>query len=133
MSIPQMYGKKISMFDFTKEHTFVDIANRTSDPKTTVSDLAAVIFEGDLDEDLPDEVTICVTVFADLGFVVGSSRTFPTWAFMNETGSLNLSLSLGFWPYLQKGWWEGNEKMWLDMQTGDASSDPIYGKLLPAW
>ena len=129
------------MFDFSKKYTFVDIANRTSafeETNTTVSSLAAAVFTGDLDEDLPDQVTICVTVFADLGFVLNSykhiwpSRTLPTWAFMNDTGHMNLSLNLGMWTDLRKGWWEGNEKMWLYMSHGGDLTE-TYGKLLTAY
>ena len=146
MLFDRIQAKKIAMFDFTKNHTFVDVADMTSqyvDTNITVSDLAAAVFEGDLAEELPDQVTICVTVFADMGFVTVPYkgwptypwRHLPTWAFMNDTGHLNLSLSLQMVTDMRKGFWEGNEKMSMQLNTGvkDSNFWPFHGKLLLAF
>ena len=92
--VSQTKSEKIGFFDFSKANSTLKNINSQEDLKEKkISQLAAAVFEGEPDAPLPDEVTICVTIYIDLDDAGDKfSRVFPTWAFVGDEGQLNLTL-----------------------------------------
>ena len=89
----------IGMFDFNNRNSS-QLGSQFTNSNSTITDVAAAIFKGDIKETFPEKVTICNTIYADLDDLEirldGSDwyleRAYPTWAFVNDNGKANLSL-----------------------------------------
>ena len=58
---------------------------------STASEFAAAILKEAPKRLLPEKITICETIYADLEDCDGY---FPIWAFVNESGKINLSMNV---------------------------------------
>ena len=64
----------------------------------TVKDYAAAVLKDDPEEELPEKVTICSSIYIDLEDCDTNSaggdnwRVYPVWAFADENGKVNLTL-----------------------------------------
>ena len=89
----------IGMFDFNNRNSS-QLGSQFGN--STIMDVAAAIFKGDIKETFPEKVTICNTIYADLDDMEISLytddsdwyrfRAYPTWAFVNDSGRANLSI-----------------------------------------
>ena len=127
---------RIGMFDFNDRNSSRCQRRLLSYSKpfdnTTVNELAHAVFKEDIKEKLPEKVTICSTIYTDLddceGGGWGGARMYPTWAFVNESGRVNLSLLVQPYPYKKR---ENAEDLYLQMSTETIMSEdlPIFHSL----
>ena len=118
-------ARRIGMFDFNNRNATKCVKNIWPiASNSSVTDLAAAIFKGDKIGILPDKVTICSTIYADLDdcdsgtyqtHPYNSPRIYPTWAFVDESGKVNLSLKVH--GIMDKRRHPGKEELFLEMGT----------------
>ena len=97
-------ARKIGMFDFNNRNSSRCVRN--VETNLTVTDLAAGILKEDIKERIPEKVTICSTIYADIddcdffkfksdpNRVYSYLRKYPTWGFVDESGKANLSVTV---------------------------------------
>ena len=118
-------AKSIGMFDFNNRNASKCVKNVWPiASNSSVTDLAAAIFKGEKEEILPDKVTICSTIYADLddcdsggygSYPYSPARIYPTWGFVDENGRVNLSLKVhGIMDMRNPA---GKEELFLEMGT----------------
>ena len=98
-------ARRIGMFDFNNRKSSRCVRN--VETNLTVTDLAAAILKEDIKERIPEKVTICSTIYADAddcdffkfksdpNTVYSYLRKYPTWGFVDESGKVNLSVTVG--------------------------------------
>ena len=83
----------IGMFDFTNRNVSrcTPNVNYLHRRNSTASEFAAAILKEAPNRLLPEKITICETIYVDLE---DCDRYYPTWAFANESGKINLSINV---------------------------------------
>ena len=83
----------IGMFDFTNRNVSrcTPNVNYLHRRNSTASEFAAAILKEAPNRLLPEKITICETIYVDLE---DCDRYYPTWAFANESGKINLSMNV---------------------------------------
>ena len=111
---------RIGMFDFNDRNSSRCRKNMEYGmvwDNTTVDEYAHAVFKEDIKEKLPEKATICLTIYTDLDDCEGNGyggRKYPTWAFVNESGRVNLSLVVEGNPYNKR---ENAEDLLLNIAT----------------
>ena len=93
-------------YSFSEPIGFFDLDIGNSTPKLnfyrkneTVSEQRVLFYDGDVEEEVPDKVTICMSFFSSLdrGDIVESSgknysrREFPIWSIVDDNGMPNVT------------------------------------------
>ena len=101
-------GEKMGFFDFSQGIS-------ATGPQDTVEGLSYVLFKGNLAEKLPDQVTICLSLYLDLtdrdGFPDGNYRDYAGWAIKDDQGKLNASFSPRLYTYMARCCYSGQDQV----------------------
>ena len=110
------------MFDFVNRNVIrcTPNVNNLHSFNSTASDFAAAILKEAPKKVLPDKVTICESIYADLE---DCDMVYPTWAFVNEQGKINLSLTV---HTLYDKWTTGDDRLLFYMETEKKSNPEQY-------
>ena len=104
----QIAGEKMGFFDFSQGIS-------ATEPQDTVEGLSYALFKGNLDEELPDQVTICLSLYLDLddrdGVPDGKFRDYAGWAIVDDQGKINASFSPRLYTYMARGLYFGQDQV----------------------
>ena len=81
-------GSPIGMFDFTQRNLSSCSSNTY---EASIDNLAVAVLRTDTAKELPEQMTICSTIFLDID---DCDRNYPTWALQDLAGRANLSVTV---------------------------------------